>query len=70
MRAIVKDESVLSTSCPRGFFLEFYLRSESENNGSARSPSWVLVILNDGLQKQDRRHLKETVELETVFGFP
>ena len=50
--------------------LEFYLRSESENNGSARSPSWVLVILNDGLQKQDRRHLKETVELETVFGFP
>jgi hypothetical protein len=33
MRAIVKDESVLSTSCPRGFFLEFYLRSESENNG-------------------------------------
>jgi|HubBroStandDraft_6_1064221.scaffolds.fasta_scaffold206506_2 hypothetical protein len=41
--------------------LEFYLRSESENNGPVRSPSCVLVILNHRLQKQDRRHRNETV---------
>jgi hypothetical protein len=51
-------------------WLEFYLRSESENNGLARSASCVLVILNDGLQKQEMRYLKETVEFETVFCSP